>query len=102
MDCPFCDATGARSEIHRHLAEVHGDQVSIAVDEERGRRTYGITCPVCGAPWERQIKPRYRDPAFIDEFAEEIKLVAFDMLLYHMQGEHEATGQTPVNREEPG
>jgi len=88
MDCPYCDVQGGRGEVHRHLAEAHGEKVTIAVDEERNRRTYEVRCPICDAPWERQIKPRYRDPGFIAEFEEEIKLVAFDMLLYHIQGEH--------------
>lgn len=88
MDCPYCDRAGTRGEVHRHLGDAHGDRVAIRVDAERGIRTYEIRCPVCDAPWEREIKPRSRDPNFIQEFEEEIKLVAFDMLLYHIQGEH--------------
>ncbi|HEX9713947.1 MAG TPA: hypothetical protein VGB52_15500 [Actinomycetota bacterium] len=88
MDCPFCETAGARTEMHRHLADAHADRVTIEVDEQTGRRTYEVRCPVCDAPWERQIKPRYRDPNFVAEYEEEIRLVAFDMLLYHIQGEH--------------
>ncbi len=88
MNCPYCDFQGPRGTVHRHLAEVHGERVVIRVDEERGRRYYGITCPVCQAPYEHQVKPRNDDPEFLKEFDREIKLVAFDMLLYHVQGEH--------------
>lgn len=93
MKCPYCDLQDSRGAVHRHLAEAHGEKVAIRVDAERGRRYYGITCPVCAAPYEHQVKPRNLDPDFILEFDREIKLVAFDMLLYHMQGEHaEQTG----------
>lgn len=105
MDCPYCEMRGTRREVHRHLADEHGEKVTIDVDEQRNRRTYEIRCPTCDAPWERQIKPRYKDPNFIAEFEEEIKLVAFDMLLYHIQGEHllpaEAAEQPAEAAEQP-
>jgi hypothetical protein len=88
MQCPYGDFSGKRGEVHRHLAETHSDQVTIRQDDASGKRFYGIVCPVCGAPYEHIIKPRSRDPRFLEEFDSEIKLVAFDMLLYHMQGEH--------------
>lgn len=102
MDCPYCEMTGKRAEVHRHLADTHADRVAVAVDEERNRRTYSITCPTCGAPWERQIKPRSHQAGFVEEFSEEIRLVAFDMLLYHIQGEHLPVEAAPETREEPG
>jgi hypothetical protein len=88
MDCPYGDFQGKRGEVHRHLAEAHPDKVTIRHDETTGKRSYGLVCPVCGAPYEHVIKPRSHDPYFLKEFDPEIKLVAFDMLLYHMQGEH--------------
>jgi hypothetical protein len=88
MDCPFGDFEGRRGEVHRHLAEVHPDKVTIRQDELMGQRYYSIVCPVCAAPYEHIIKPRTRDPRFLESFDHEIRLVAFDMLLYHMQGEH--------------
>ncbi|HEX9696149.1 MAG TPA: hypothetical protein VGB64_07535 [Actinomycetota bacterium] len=88
MNCPYCDFEGARSVVHRHLADEHADRVTTRVAEETGRRFYEVRCPVCDAPWMREIKPRLRDPRFIEKFEEEIKLVAFDMLLYHIQAEH--------------
>jgi hypothetical protein len=40
------------------------------------------------------IKPRSRDPRFIEEFQREIRLVAFDMLVNHLIAEHEEA-ETP-------
>jgi hypothetical protein len=88
MNCPYCSYQDSRGAVHRHLAETHGEKVTIRVDEERGKRFYAIACPMCGAPYEHQVKPRNLDPDFLIEFDREIKLVAFDMLLYHLQGEH--------------
>lgn len=88
MQCPYGDFQGKRGEVHRHLVEAHPEKVIVRQDETTGRRSYGLTCPVCSAPYEHVIKPRSRDPRFLEEFDSEIKLVAFDMLLYHMQGEH--------------
>ncbi|MBI1801635.1 MAG: hypothetical protein HY259_04035 [Chloroflexi bacterium] len=90
MDCPYGDFQGKRGEVHRHLAEAHAEQVQIRQDEMLGQRLYEITCPVCAAPYEHVINSRSRDPRFLREFDAEIRLVAFDMLLYHMQGEHGA------------
>ncbi|MCL4393955.1 MAG: hypothetical protein M1482_03960 [Chloroflexi bacterium] len=70
--------------MHRHLADAHGAQVTLRVDAERGKRFYAIDCPICGAPYEHPVKPRNTDPDFLREFDREIKLVAFDMLLYHL------------------
>lgn len=101
MNCPYCDFHGSRGAVHRHLAESHGEQVTVRVDEDQGRRYYAIACPVCHAPYEHQVKPRNRAPGFLQEFDREIKLVAFDMLLYHMQGEHadNAGGQIQTTKD---
>ncbi|MDQ1498530.1 MAG: hypothetical protein QOI86_1870, partial [Actinomycetota bacterium] len=47
--------------------------------------------------YEREIKPRGRDPGFVEEFSAQIRLVAFDMLVNHLLGEHETIlpGDTP-------
>lgn len=88
MTCPYCDLTASRGAVHQHLVTAHSDKVTLRVDDERGKRFYSIACPVCGTPYEHQVKPRNTDPNFLQEFDREIKLVAFDMLLYHLQGEH--------------
>ena len=54
---------------------------------------YVIGCPRCGGEIRHQIKPRWGDPAFLEEFAEEIRLVAFDLLLHHVEDAHDDAHQ---------
>jgi hypothetical protein len=73
--------------LHAHLGEQHPDAVRF---EDRGEQWYyALDCPICGDGYERQIKPRGRDPGFVEEFSAQIRLVAFDMLVNHLMGEHE-------------
>jgi hypothetical protein len=62
--------------------------VKTLADDAAGRMQYVLACPRCGREIRRQVKPRWRDPAFLDEFRREIRLVAFDLLLYHLGDEH--------------
>ena len=87
MNCPFCPFEGSPRGLHAHLGEQHPD--AIRFDEKNGRSFYAVTCPICGDGYEREIKPRGRDPGFVDEFSAQIRLVAFDMLVNHLMGEHE-------------
>ena len=87
MHCPFCSFEGSPRELHAHLGEQHPD--AIRFEERGGRSFYALTCPICGDGYEREIKPRGRDPGFVDEFSAQIRLVAFDMLVNHLMGEHE-------------
>jgi uncharacterized Zn finger protein (UPF0148 family) len=48
-----------------------------------------VTCPVCKDSYEQVTKKARNDPSFVKEYEHEIRLVVFDMLLYHMQGEHQ-------------
>jgi hypothetical protein len=73
--------------LHAHLGEQHAEAIS--VEERGGSSFYALTCPICGDGYEREIKPRGRDPGFVAEFAAQIRLVAFDMLVNHLMGEHE-------------
>lgn len=86
MDCPWCDFEASPRQLHAHLAEQHEEMVTV---EDRGTsRVYSIACPVCDAVHEQPIKPRLRDAGFLEEFADEIRLVAFDMLINHLLAEH--------------
>ena len=87
MNCPVCPFEGAPRALHAHLGDRHADLVRF--QERAGRSFYTITCPVCAESYEHQIKPRGRDPGFVDEFAAQIRLVAFDMLVNHLMGEHD-------------
>ena len=87
MNCPFCSFEGPPRGLHAHLGEQHAD--AIRFEEKGGRSFYALTCPICGDGYEREIKPRGRDPGFVDEFSAQIRLVALDMLVNHLMGEHE-------------
>ena len=84
--------------LHAHLGEQHPDAVRF---EDRGERWfYALDCPICGDGYEREIKPRGRDPGFVEEFSAQIRLVAFDMLVNHIMGEHEEL-ELPPESEQP-
>ena len=87
MNCPFCSFEGSPRTLHAHLGERHPEAIRV---EDRGdKRFYSLDCPICGDGYEREIKPRGRDPGFVEEFSAQIRLVAFDMLVNHLLGEHE-------------
>ncbi len=86
MRCPWCAFEGPPRALHAHLAEAHPNEVRF--EERIGRAFYAIECPVCHEAYEAQIKPRSRDPAFMEEYRREIRLVGFDMLINHLMGEH--------------
>jgi hypothetical protein len=87
MTCPFCGFNGPRPELHAHLTDTHPDKVE-TVTSLSERRYYQLACPSCDDSWKQEIKPRLRDPGFIEEYAREIRVVAFDQFLYHLQAAH--------------
>lgn len=95
MKCPFCDFAESRMKVHRHLLETHLEQVTTEHDEATGKMRYVVTCLVCGLRYQHAVKPRYRDPRFLDEFKSEIGLVAFDQLLYHLEERHPVEAGLP-------
>ena len=86
--CPYCEFSGKRSEVHHHLADSHGDTLDRRIDEFTGHTFFVVTCSMCGASYEQITKKALRDPGFVQEYEFEIRLVVFDLLLYHLQGEH--------------
>jgi hypothetical protein len=90
MRCPFCQYEASRGDIHGHLADDHGDAVEMWTDADSGKMRYRVACPLCDEAHEARIKPRSHDPEFLKTFEHEIRLVAFDMLLNHLEAEHEA------------
>jgi len=90
FQCPYCEFSARRSAVHSHLAENHADTLSTRVDEYTGHTFYIVSCPVCGATYEQVTRKARRDPNFVSEYEHEIRLVVFDLLLYHLQGEHGA------------
>jgi hypothetical protein len=57
---------------------------------------------VCGASYEQVTKKARRDPSFVQEYEYEIRLVVFDLLLYHLQGEHNLPSPLAPLPEEEG
>lgn len=88
MRCPYCDMEGARQVIHAHLVEQHGAKVVGRRDEQAGKLYYRLDCPQCDEYSEREVNPRGRDPTFLQAYEREIRLVAFDLLLYHIEASH--------------
>jgi hypothetical protein len=88
MRCPYCDVEGSRQVIHAHLVELHGDKVVGRRDEQAGKLFYRLDCPQCDEYSEREVNPRGRDPNFLQAYEREIRLVAFDLLLYHIEAAH--------------
>ena len=98
MNCPFCTFEASPRTLHAHLGEQHSAAVRF---EDRGDRWYyALECPICGDGYEREIKPRGRDPGFVEEFSAQIRLVAFDMLVNHLLGEHEGL-ELPEDTDDP-
>jgi hypothetical protein len=87
MDCPWCDVAASPRQLHAHLGERHADQVRTS--ERNGKSWYEVTCPRCGASYQHVVRKAARDPAFIEGFGREIRMVALDMLVHHLMAEHE-------------
>lgn len=94
MNCPWCPLSLQLGELHGHLADAHGELVTLA-RSATGTHTYEVRCPICGARYDRRIKPRVADEAFLAEFDREIRLVALDMLVCHLAAEHMADQDAP-------
>lgn len=88
MRCPYCEMEGPRRQIHRHLVDCHGGVVATAANEAEGSMAYVVRCPECQGEIRQPVKPRWRDPGFLKEFEQEIRLVAFDLLLHHFEDAH--------------
>lgn len=99
--CPYCGEEGTRQEVHLHLVRAHGDELETWTDAETGRMHYRVACPVCGDAYEHRVKPRSRDTGFLERFADEIRMVGFDMLLNHVEAAHESSADEPEPAVEP-
>ena len=88
MVCPYCDVNEHPRRVHIHLVEKHADRIVTGFEDSRARMFYRVECPHCRTKLEKTVKPRYKDPEFLQEFDREIKLVAFDMLLNHIEAMH--------------
>ncbi len=87
MRCPFCDAQAEARAMLEHLVDRHAEQVSTQQREEH--HYYSVTCPLCQARYSHRVRKAARDPGFLVEFDRQIRMVALDMLVHHLVGEHE-------------
>lgn len=87
MKCPHCDFSGHRMDLHAHLVDRHPEGVLIYVDEAQGKMVFEMACPLCG---EKAVETLKKRAAMLEEYQREIRMVAFDLLLYHLQGKHES------------
>ena len=83
MRCPFCEQTGSRAELHGHMVGAHRD--SLVTRHQGERMFFDVNCPLCSEGMTREVNPRGRDQAFLDKFADEIRMVGYDLLLYHWE-----------------
>jgi hypothetical protein len=90
MKCPWCEIMAGPRALHSHFGEWHGDQVRTG--ERNGKVFYEITCPECGQKYEHLMRKAARDPEFVEAFGQQIRMVAFDMLIHHLLAEHELSG----------
>jgi len=88
MTCAYCEFAGHRRAVHAHLEEAHAAEVRTRFDETKTQMFFELSCPKCAQTMEKRVKPRWQDPTFLEEYAREIRLVAFDLLLYHLE-DHE-------------
>jgi transcription elongation factor Elf1 len=86
--CPLCQYEAPRGDVHAHLVDAHTDAVEMWTAGS-SRMRYRVSCPICGSSHEARVKPRSKDPDFLETFAREIRMVAFDMLINHVEVEHE-------------
>lgn len=94
MRCPFCETAGTRPQLHAHMLAEHGNRLETRREGER--MYFEVNCPVCPEGITREVNPRGRDPHFIERFADEIRLVGFDLLLYHWETHAEAGASAPA------
>ncbi|HUZ00324.1 MAG TPA: hypothetical protein VMU89_08230 [Thermomicrobiaceae bacterium] len=83
MKCPFCEMEGERRELHAHMLTDHPERLETRREGER--MYFDVNCPACSEGVSREVNPRGRDPLFVEKFSQEIRLVGFDLLLYHWE-----------------
>lgn len=89
MKCPHCNFTGHRMDLHAHLLQQHAGEIKIYIDDAIGKMVYEMGCPLCG---DRVRQPLRKRPEQLENHEREIRMVAFDLLLYHLAEKHPESG----------
>lgn len=73
-------------DLHAHLVDAHADAVTIGRDGESEEKLFfEIACPICDEHVKETLKKR---ASMLEGYEREIRMVAFDLLLYHVQEKH--------------
>jgi len=70
-------------DLHAHLVDGHPDAVTIGTDGEA--IFFEMACPICDEHVKETLKKR---ASALAGYEREIRMVAFDLLLYHVQEKH--------------
>jgi hypothetical protein len=90
MTCPFCAERHEfdRRSLHAHMVAAHIAAVDVGLEDAKQRLYYRLNCPRCEYAVSQTVRPRSTDARFLEEYRAEIGLVAFDLLLYHLELAH--------------
>lgn len=90
--CPYCEHDDDRLGLHGHLVEDHDERLEADVvpAEEGNKVVFSLTCPECDAERFSKEIPRIQGDGerLVDVYREELSMVAFDQLLYHLEDDH--------------
>jgi len=70
-------------DLHAHLVDEHPHAVIIGQDGET--LFFEMDCPICS---EHVKQPLRKRASMLEGYEREIRMVAFDLLLYHVQEKH--------------
>ncbi len=90
FDCPYCEERADRLDLHGHLVDDHGDRLQTVVAEDRESIQFALPCPECDEEgFSKEIKrPKGDADRVVDLYRDEISMIAFDQLLYHLEDDH--------------
>jgi hypothetical protein len=76
------------------MVSAHKD--SLHTRHEGDRMFFDVNCPLCPEGMTREVNPRGRDQAFLEKFADEIRMVGYDLLLYHWETHEQSQAAVDV------
>jgi hypothetical protein len=70
-------------DVHAHLVDDHPEAMTIGREGET--LFFEMSCPICDEHVKETLKKR---ASMLAGYEREIRMVAFDLLLYHVQEKH--------------